>query len=233
MQIIGCANVRIVSSSHPHIFTFTHHLLVTILVEKAGKKFYKDWIFRDVNISLKANDSLAILGPNGSGKSTLLQMLAGIVTSSEGKITHSFDNKKVEASEVFNYISFASPYLELIEEFTLEDIVRIHFKFKKPVASFSNDDIIAHTELGQSARKIFKYFSSGMKQRVKLTLALLSDVPIMLLDEPASNLDKEAVKWYRSLIEKYALGKLIVVCSNHQPDEYDFCKQIFSLMKKE
>lgn len=218
------------SSTHLHIYTFTHHLFVNITVDKAGKKFYKDWIFRDVDISLKADDSLAILGPNGSGKSTLLQMLAGIVTPSEGKITHSFDNRKLEPLQVFHYIGFASPYLELIEEFTLEEIVHTHFKFKKPVTNFSTADIIAITELDQSAGKVFKYFSSGMKQRVKLTLALLSDAPLILLDEPASNLDKSAVKWYRSLIEKYAGGKLIVVCSNHQPDEYDFCHQSFSLM---
>jgi ABC-type multidrug transport system ATPase subunit len=203
---------------------------MNIVVEKAGKKFYKDWIFRDVNISLNSNDSLAILGPNGSGKSTLLQMLAGIVTPSEGKITYSIDNVKLEPLEVFRYIGFASPYLELIEEFTLTEIVQTHFKFKKPVSGFSLSDIIAATELESSSEKVFKYFSSGMKQRVKLTLALLSDVPLILIDEPTSNLDKNAVKWYRSLVEKFTPNKLVIVCSNHQPDEYDFCKQTFSLM---
>jgi ABC-type multidrug transport system ATPase subunit len=204
---------------------------MNIVVEKAGKRFYRDWIFRDVNISLQDNDSLAILGPNGSGKSTLLQMLAGYVTPTEGKVTHSSDNKGLHQQDVFRYVSFASPYLELIEEFTLEEIVDTHFKFKKPVAGFSSAEIVAATDLQQSAKKVFKYFSSGMKQRVKLTLALLSDTPLILLDEPASNLDKNAVKWYRSLVEKYTREKLVIVCSNHQADEYDFCKQTLSLSK--
>lgn len=202
---------------------------MNILVDKAGKKFYNDWIFRDITLSLKSTDSLAILGPNGSGKSTLLQMLAGLVTPTEGKIIHSLNGKALEPLEVFRYIGFASPYLELIEEFTLEEVVETHFKFKKPAPNVTVADIVATTELQHSARKVFKYFSSGMKQRVKLTLALLSDVPLILLDEPTSNLDKNAVKWYRGLIEKYTPGKMVIVCSNHQADEYDFCKESLQL----
>src|SRR3954464_4074010 len=128
---------------------------MNIQVEKAGKKFYRDWIFRNVNISLDGNDSLAILGPNGSGKSTLLQMLAGLVTPNEGTIAHSVNNKLLEPLEVFRYISFASPYLELIEEFTLAEIVTNHFKFKKPANGLTDEEIINTTELQSSSQKVF------------------------------------------------------------------------------
>ena len=71
-------------------------------------------------------------------------------------------------------------------------------------------------------QKAIKYFSSGMKQRVKLALAVFSDTPLLLLDEPTSNLDEQGIAWYRSLISKYGVNRTLVVCSNQQ-HEYDYC----------
>ncbi len=62
-----------------------------------------------------------------------------------------------------------------------------------------------------------------MKQRLKLTLAILSDTPLLLLDEPTSNLDAEAVAWYRDLLGKHVEGRTLVVASNRQAAEHDFC----------
>jgi ABC-type multidrug transport system ATPase subunit len=197
---------------------------VNIVLEKTGKKFYREWIFRNLDLSLESADTLAILGPNGSGKSTLLQVISGSMIPTEGSIRYFENAKPIEAEEVFRHVSFSAPYLELIEEFTLTEIIQFHFRFKPAVDNLSMKDIISVTGLENQKEKIFKYFSSGMKQRVKLTLALLSDVKMILLDEPCSNLDKEAIKWYRQLIEQYAKRKLIIVCSNNQPEEFDFCR---------
>ncbi len=131
---------------------------------------------------------------------------------------------------IFREVSIAAPYLELIEEFTLEEIVDFHFSFKRPVSSLSKEEIIRITGLESSRNKIFKYFSSGMKQRVKLSLALLSDVEIVLLDEPCSNLDETAVKWYSKLVKDFGGDKLIVVCSNNQRNEFEFCTKHLNMM---
>ena len=64
-----------------------------------------------------------------------------------------------------------------------------------------------------------------MKQRVRLTLAILADCPLLLLDEPVSNLDKAAIEWYKNLINTYALHKTIVVCSNSIKEEHSFCNK--------
>jgi ABC-type multidrug transport system ATPase subunit len=68
-----------------------------------------------------------------------------------------------------------------------------------------------------------------MKQRVKLTLALLSDTDILLLDEPCSNLDEEGILWYKSMIANHSEGRIVVVASNQVAEEYFFCKVILNM----
>ena len=114
---------------------------MNIKLENAGKKFYREWIFRNLNLDLNSPDSLAILGPNGSGKSTLLQLISGYVMPTEGVVNYFTDNRKIESEKFFSHISFASPYLELIEEFTLCEIVDLHFRFKKRMNNFSTEEI--------------------------------------------------------------------------------------------
>ena len=200
-----------------------------IVLEKAGKQFSRNWIFRNLSLSISSPQKLAILGPNGSGKSTLLQMMSGYLSPTEGTIHFSADEKNILPENVFQHISIATPYLELIEEFTLKEIVDFHFQFKKAVNNFSADDVIRIAELDKAKDKVFKYFSSGMKQRAKLALAILSDVQLILIDEPLSNLDKEAGLWYRKMVNEYLKDKLTVVCSNHHPEEYDFCEQVVNI----
>jgi ABC-type multidrug transport system ATPase subunit len=202
---------------------------VKIVLEKAGKKFYSEWIFRNLNLEISSPGSLAILGPNGSGKSTLLKVISGSILPTQGTITYFQDERKIEEEEIFRHISFSSPYLELIEEYTLSEIIRFHFRFKQPVSNFSVKEIISIAGLEHAGEKVFKYFSSGMKQRVKLSLALLSDVKIILLDEPCSNLDEDAVRWYRQLIVSYSKDKIAIVCSNNKSEEFDFCKREINL----
>jgi len=126
-------------------------------------------------------------------------------------------------------MSISAPYLELIEEFTLEEIIHFHFKFKKAKNGLSEGEVLKLSGLESKKDKVFKFFSSGMKQRIKLTLAILSDTPILLLDEPCSNLDSHVVKWYQEMIAQYAMDRTIIVASNNQQDEFAFCDQRISI----
>jgi ABC-type multidrug transport system ATPase subunit len=200
-----------------------------IVVDKAGKQFSRNWIFRNLSLNISSPQKLAILGPNGSGKSTLLQMLSGHLSPTEGAIQFSINEKNLDIENVFQHISIATPYLELIEEFSLKEIIDFHFKFKKTVNNLSSDEIITIMELEKAKDKVFKYFSSGMKQRAKLALAILSDVQIVLLDEPLSNLDAAASAWYRKMVNDYLGNRMVIVCSNHHQEEYDFCEQVMNI----
>ena len=194
-----------------------------IELSNIGRRFNKEWIFRGINLTLEEKSKLAILGFNGSGKSTLLQIFSGHLSPSEGEIIFQFNYDKTEIDEMYKYMGFAAPYMEVIEEFTLTEFLSFHKKFKPFVNNFSEKEIVEIIQLEKSSEKEIRNFSSGMKQRVKLACAILSDVDLVLLDEPASNLDKQAVIWYRSLIENYTADKIVIVCSNHQNEEYDFC----------
>lgn len=194
----------------------------SIVLENVGKRFRNDWIFRRLNYTFLPNAAYALLGPNGSGKSTLLQVLSGSLQPSVGKIAFNFSGQTVSPDNVYQQIAWAAPYMELIEELTLAELVQFHVKFKPLVNQLSPKNFLEQIELTHAANKQIRFFSSGMKQRAKLGLAILSDTPILLLDEPTTNLDAKGVAWYGQLIANFAQNRLTIVASN-QPHEYQFC----------
>ena len=195
---------------------------MTITLQNIGRRFNRDWIFRGVDHTFTSGESYAILGPNGSGKSTLLQVLNGSLSPSIGTISYTYDGKPVEVDKIFEHLSLAAPYLELIEEFTLVEMIDLHFKFKPYKTGMDRKAVIDVLGMETNKNKLIKYFSSGMKQRLKLALAFCADTPILMLDEPTSNLDAQGVAWYLGLVEKYAMNRLTIICSN-QEHEYGFC----------
>ncbi|WP_026897317.1 ABC transporter ATP-binding protein [Daejeonella oryzae] len=199
-----------------------------IVLEKIGRRFNRDWIFKEISFTFKMNESYAILGANGSGKSTLLQIIAGNLTSSAGTVSYSENDRAIHIENVYSHLSMAAPYMELIEEFTLQEIIDFHFSFKSYRDGMDSKDFLALLALDKAQHKALKYFSSGMKQRVKLALAFCSQTPVLLLDEPTANLDNQGIHWYLSLIEKFSLNRLVIVCSN-QEHEYKFCKQTLNV----
>ncbi|MCF8277526.1 MAG: ATP-binding cassette domain-containing protein [Flavobacteriales bacterium] len=198
-----------------------------ISLQNVGKRYNHEWIFRGVNHTFKQNEHTVILGPNGSGKSTLLQVILGSTVASEGELLFTVDGKGFKVEESLGLFSLATPYLELVEEFTLIEMLEFHQKMKPFKKGLTIDAIIDKLYLTDSKTKAIKYYSSGMKQRVKLGLALLSDTPFVLLDEPTSNLDAKAIEWYKQLVEENKQDRIILVCSNDQKDEFSFCgKQV-------
>ncbi|MEJ5993857.1 ABC transporter ATP-binding protein [Pedobacter sp. Du54] len=201
-----------------------------ISLQNIGRRFNKEWIFKEVSYRFEQGQNYAVLGPNGSGKSTLLSVLLGSLTPSEGKISYlkqsvlQASSQEVNVESVYQYISFAAPYIDLIEEFTLQETIAFHFQFKGYGDGLNEREVIELLGLEKSQDKALKHFSSGMKQRTKLALACCADSPILLLDEPTSNLDTQGVDWYLGLVEKFGAAKTIIVGSN-QEHEYGFCKE--------
>jgi ABC-type multidrug transport system ATPase subunit len=200
-----------------------------ISLSDTGKRFNREWIFRNLNYQFISGKSYAITGPNGSGKSTLLQVIAGSVAASEGKISYELDGKAIEPENVFRQVSIAAPYEEVVEEMTLTEFLEFHRKFKPFLNGFHVADIIGSVGLNASASKQIRYFSSGMKQRVKLAQAFFSNTACLLLDEPCTNLDVEGIATYQGLINDFAFNRLVIVSSN-DPQEYGFCKEQLSIL---
>lgn len=200
-----------------------------IFLEDIGRRFNQEWIFKGINHTFVQGQSYAILGPNGSGKSTFLQVLAGSLSPSKGKISYSFQDKEIAAEHIYQQLALAAPYLELIEEFTLRESIHFHFKFKKMMPGWDCEKLITLLQLESSANKEIRYFSSGMKQRVKLLLACCTDSPLLLLDEPTANLDTQGMEWYLSMIKQFTKNRVLIICSN-QEHEYVFCDHRFNIL---
>ena len=199
-----------------------------IITENLGKKFRNEWIFRNLNYEFQSGESYTFIGANGSGKSTLMQVLSGFMPHSEGLINYKCSQKILTIDDYYKHLVIAAPYLELIEDFTLTEIVEFHVKFKPFKNNLSTNEFIDFIELPKAQNKEVKFFSSGMKQRVKLGLAFWSDCEILMLDEPTSNLDAEATSWYLRNVQEHSKNRLLFICSN-QPSEYEFCKNILNI----
>jgi len=200
-----------------------------IQVTAASKRFNKEWIFSNLNFSFTTGQHYALIGNNGSGKSTLLQIIAGYIGLTKGTIHWTSNSgEDIDSANIFQYISIAAPYLELVEEFTALEQIAFHQQFKPLQTGLSPIELLEKIGLSNTANKQIRNFSSGMKQRLKLALAIFDQAPILLLDEPCSNLDQEGIQTYHQLMQVYTMHKLIIVASN-DPQEYKFCSQQVSL----
>lgn len=195
-----------------------------VKIQKASKRFQNEWVFKNLELELASGTTMAVTGGNGSGKSTFLKCLSGAIPLTNGRIEFELDSNSIAQENWFRTLSIATPYLELPEEFTLVEAINFHFQFKRPLNQWSVKELIVLMGLEKHQNKFISQFSSGMKQRVKLALALFSEVQLILLDEPTSNLDKQGIAWYADLVAQYTLDRILVICSN-EPREYSFCEK--------
>ena len=201
----------------------------TLSVEEIAKNFHHQKLFKNINFTLRTNDILAVTGPNGSGKSTLLQIIAGLIPPQKGKIKFYNQDKEVTAEYFYKHVNICAPSLQLIEDFTLEEHLNFHEKFKNKIKGIEIDKILEESGLNKSKNKPVSNFSSGMKQRLKLILALCFEGQLVLLDEPTSHLDEKGKLWYRDLVRKYTPDRICIIFSNEEEEYTDFSNNFLNI----
>lgn len=180
-----------------------------------GKRYQNQWLFRHISLSLQTGDRLSVTGRNGSGKSTLMQIVYGLIQASEGEIR--LDGKT--AFESHRIFALTSPYMELPMEFSIRELHDLYVKTGKismPLTAFLEYSAFSAM---QSERPV-KLFSSGMLQRLKTALCLCSDAPVLLLDEPLSNMDRQGEIWYKNCVAN--IQDRICIVAGNNPEEYAF-----------
>lgn len=214
-----------------------------IKADQLGKRYRYEWIFKGFTQQFDAGQGYAVTGGNGSGKSTLLQVLSGHRSPSKGQLTYQHQGQEVMRDHIYQHISYAAPYIELLEEYTLMEAIAFHYRFKPMHCTPA--ELLERLKYPKSARhKPVRYFSSGMQQRLKLALTIASDTAILLLDEPTITLDRVGVAWYRALLEDYGFSenRLTIIASNveedyagcgYQLDLLDYKKEAQSFAEKE
>jgi ABC-type multidrug transport system ATPase subunit len=197
-----------------------------IKLTNTGKRFNREWIFRHFDYEFLFGKKYAITGSNGSGKSTLLQVISGAISHNEGEIEMTLNGNRVVEENCFQYLSIAAPYLELIEEMTATEFLNFHASLKP--LTHSTESILTVINLEKAAQKQIRYYSSGMKQRLKLAQAFFCTTPLLLLDEPTTNLDAEGISLYHQLIAEHTHQKMVIISSN-DPQEYSFCDEVIAI----
>lgn len=200
-----------------------------ITVNDLSKRYNREWIFRRLNYRFQAGTTYAITGPNGSGKSTLLQVLWGQIPQTSGTMRYEQRNATIAHEDTFRHIAIATPYMDLIEEFTLQEMLRFHFQLKHIRNGLTINDVIERMYLGDAREKQLMNFSSGMKQRLKLGLAFFTAADVYFLDEPGTNLDRRAFDWYKSEFQLLPAESVIFVASN-DPAEYPETASLLNIM---
>ena len=200
-----------------------------ITAKNLSKRFNREWIFKNLNYQFTSPATYAIIGPNGSGKSTLLQVLWGQMMPSEGSVVYEMNEKEIAQPDFFKHAAIAAPYMDLIDEFTLGEMVKFHFSFKEIWDNKSTEEVIERTGLGHARHKTISNFSSGMRQRLKLGLAFNSRCHALFLDEPTTNLDIKAIDWYNENLAMVPDETVVFIASN-QEHEYPADAQKLDIM---
>lgn len=194
---------------------------ISFALEDVGKKFYQRWLFKGISHDFQEAPHVALVGRNGSGKSTLMRIIAGQMLPSVGSVTCQIDEKPFPKDKFYQIISWSGPYIDLYEDLTLKEQIDLHFALKKCLLS-SPRDIIALLRLEAHQHKQLRLYSSGMLQRVKVGLAVLTDTPILLLDEPTSNMDPENAAIMLALIQEHTQNRIMVLASNMEREYLSF-----------
>src|SRR5258708_2009931 len=209
---------------------------MNVTANNLGKRFKREWVFRNLNYEFEPGKTYAITGQNGSGKSTLMQVLWGQMHPSEGTVDYLTSplssgegtGVRPDQSEIYKSVSIAAPYMDLIDEFTLEEMVHFHFKFKK--CRLPIEEVLEKTELTSSNQKTISSFSSGMRQRLKLALAFYAEADLLFLDEPCTNLDKKSIDWYVQHLHRISSTSAVFIASN-QEHEYPTASDKIDILK--
>lgn len=190
-----------------------------ITIEHLNKNFNNVKVLQDIHWIIESKKTGVILGSNGSGKSTLMQIIAGKMLFNSGNIVYELNHQTISSDDIWQHISYTAPYIDIIDEFTALELLQFHFKFKQLQGFEQVSHLLQYLSLPE--KKHIKYFSSGMKMKLKLAMSFYAKSDILLLDEPCSHFDVHNKNWYKNEIEKIQGSKTILIASNDK-DEYDF-----------
>ncbi len=186
---------------------------ITLKAVNLTRKFDRRPIFKDVNFELTMGSATAITGRNGSGKSTLIKIIANLLIQSSGELNLYRGTEKIKKDNIYKYIGFVSPYLNLYDEFTGYE----NLKIISDIRGWGHENIdAALTRVGLIHRKndMLKIYSSGMKQRLKIAFAILHNPKVLLLDEPTSNLDLDGIAVVDDIANEYKTDRILIIATN-------------------
>ncbi|MBT1161648.1 MULTISPECIES: ABC transporter ATP-binding protein [Bifidobacterium] len=191
-----------------------------IEISRLSKTYDDKRVLDDVSFQVEQGKVTALIGPNGAGKSTLLHILLGLEPASSG--TASFDGKRYNKlgpdplMVVGSFIDGLMPYP------SRTGLNHLHWIALAAGIPFSRcDECLRLVDLYEARNRMYKTYSLGMKQRLGIATAILTDAPYLILDEPLNGLDPEGIKWVRDFIKDYVSDHRTVLVSSHYMAELE------------
>lgn len=189
---------------------------VRVEFDRIVKRFGSRTVLSNVSGSVRPGRVVVVTGPNGSGKSTLLNILAGALRPSTGTVRYLDGEAEVERPHWFERLGVAAPDMAVYEE--LSALENLSFFARLRGVDDSPGRLASLLErLGLAARdqrRPVATYSSGMKQRVKLAQAVIHEPPVLLLDEPSSNLDQSGHEATADLVARFRSSGAVAVATN-------------------
>lgn len=203
---------------------------LTFKSENIAKLYNRRVILEHVSFSLIEGTAFAITGKNGSGKSTLIKILCGVLSPTRGTIEFSVDGTKIQYPDYYPHIGLVSPYLNMYEEFTAEENLSFIAKVRNLDSQWNSRSEMLLKEFGiyDHRKKEVRYYSSGMKQRLKYCAALLHQPSLLVLDEPSSNLDLHGIGAVRKFMQLQKDHGILIFATN-DADDLQFADRVFSI----
>jgi len=185
-----------------------------IVIEHLSKSYGKTEVVKDFSLEVDSGESVALWGPNGAGKTTVVRCMLGLVLY-QGTITIGGLDADERGKSVRRAMGYVPQELSFYDDMTVYDLLDYSAALRR-IAPERVDHVCEQVDLTDCIEKRIRELSGGLKQRLGIALALLPDPPILLLDEPTSNLDARsrdaAIELLQGLREE---GRTLVVTSHH------------------
>lgn len=185
--------------------------MYSVEVKNVSKSLGNNSILENVNFNLEKGKIYGLVGANGSGKSTLLKIILGLYKSKGKVYINGYDVKK-NFKEAISKVSGVVDYVSLYEFLNAKENLR-YFAYLYDVPVKRVDEVLDIVKLDGNDRKLVRYYSLGMKQKLGIAISLLKDPDILILDEPTNGLDPKSISELRSTLKSFK-DKTIIISSH-------------------
>jgi heme exporter protein A len=196
-------------------------------IEQLSKRFARRQVVKDVSLRLQSGEVLGVIGANGSGKSTLIKMIAGLLRPDSGALRLTVDGAVIQSKQIHEHCGLVAPYLELYDEFTPVELLQLHADLHGQLYDATRThSLLEQFQLQDVSSRPVRGFSSGMRQRVAIVLALSLRPPLLLFDEPGVTLDEAGRSSLAQCISDARHLGLILILATNDERERELCDRV-------